>query len=55
MRKEDKIEPSSVGLADSLKKIGFDIERLRTGTPPRLDGNTIDYSELEAEGSDDYI
>ena len=47
LRKEDGAEAASVGLAQSLKKLNFPIVRLRTGTPPRLDGKTIDFSGLE--------
>jgi tRNA uridine 5-carboxymethylaminomethyl modification enzyme len=40
---------TSVNLSDSLKKLGFTLGRLKTGTCPRLDGRTIDYSEVEAQ------
>jgi tRNA uridine 5-carboxymethylaminomethyl modification enzyme len=42
----------SVGLSTWLKDIGFDMGRLKTGTCPRLDGRTIDFSELEPQTSD---
>lgn len=43
----------SLGLSDQLKRIGFEVGRLKTGTPARLDGRTIDFSRLEAQYSDD--
>ena len=43
----------SIGLADSLYKTGFNIGRLKTGTPARLDKNTIDFSKLEKQEADD--
>jgi tRNA uridine 5-carboxymethylaminomethyl modification enzyme len=43
----------SVGLSLCLKELGFDIGRLKTGTCPRLDGRTIDFSKLEPQHSDD--
>lgn len=42
----------SIGLSDQLKTIGFEVGRLKTGTPARLDGRTIDYSRLEAQFGD---
>ena len=42
----------SIGLADSLYKTGFNIGRLKTGTPARLDKNTIDFSKLEKQEAD---
>ncbi|MBM4338447.1 MAG: tRNA uridine-5-carboxymethylaminomethyl(34) synthesis enzyme MnmG [Deltaproteobacteria bacterium] len=46
-------DPPSVGLSESLKKLGFRIGRLKTGTTPRLDSNTIDYSELTPQFGDE--
>jgi tRNA uridine 5-carboxymethylaminomethyl modification enzyme len=43
----------SVGLSASLGELGFEIGRLKTGTCPRLDGRTIDFSKLEPQHSDD--
>jgi len=45
-------EPASLKLADRLKALNFKIGRLKTGTPPRLDGRTIDYSRLEEQPGD---
>jgi tRNA uridine 5-carboxymethylaminomethyl modification enzyme len=43
---------ASHGLSASLKSLGFEMGRLKTGTCPRLDGKTIDFSKLEAQWSD---
>jgi len=43
----------SIKLAQWFKEYGFDVGRMKTGTTPRIDGNTIDYSQLEAQYSDD--
>jgi tRNA uridine 5-carboxymethylaminomethyl modification enzyme len=43
----------STGLSDSLAKIGLKLGRLKTGTPPRLDAKTIDFSRTEAQWGDD--
>jgi tRNA uridine 5-carboxymethylaminomethyl modification enzyme len=43
----------SIGLSSSLHELGFEIGRLKTGTCPRLDGRTIDFSKLEPQASDD--
>ena len=40
-------EAATFGLSKSLKDAGFTLGRLKTGTPPRLDGNTIDYKVLK--------
>ncbi|OHB27358.1 MAG: tRNA uridine-5-carboxymethylaminomethyl(34) synthesis enzyme MnmG [Desulfuromonadaceae bacterium GWB2_53_15] len=42
----------SIGLSDQLRAIGFEVGRLKTGTPARLDGRTIDFSRLEAQHGD---
>ena len=42
-----------VGLSDSLGKLGFEIGRLKTGTPARLDARTIDFGRLEPQYGDD--
>lgn len=42
----------SVGLSDQLRSIGFDVGRLKTGTPARLDSRTIDFSRLEPQYGD---
>lgn len=45
-------EAPSIGLADTLARLGLRMGRLKTGTPARLDGTTIDYSVCEAQPGD---
>lgn len=45
-------ELASIGLANNLKELGFDIGRMKTGTPPRLHASSIDFSRLERQDSD---
>jgi tRNA uridine 5-carboxymethylaminomethyl modification enzyme len=45
-------ELASIGLANNLKQLGFDIGRMKTGTPPRLRASSIDFTRLERQDSD---
>ena len=46
-------ERASVGISAALEKLGFEVGRLKTGTPPRIDGRSIDYSQLEIQYGDE--
>jgi tRNA uridine 5-carboxymethylaminomethyl modification enzyme len=46
-------DKASTGLSGALARLGFEIKRLKTGTPPRLNGKSIDYSKLEAQYGDE--
>lgn len=45
-------DPPSIALAQRLRELPFRVERLKTGTPPRIDGRTIDYSQLQEQPGD---
>ena len=46
-------DPPAMTLAARLREMPFETGRLKTGTPPRIDGRTIDYTELQAQPGDD--
>ena len=46
-------ERASIGISAALEQQGFAVGRLKTGTPPRIDGRTVDYSKLEIQYGDD--
>jgi len=46
-------EPSSIGLSDSLNKLGFELGRLKTGTPPRVNRRSIDFTKMDVQHGDE--
>jgi tRNA uridine 5-carboxymethylaminomethyl modification enzyme len=46
-------EPASIELAEALKRLGFPVGRLKTGTPPRLDGRTINWNAFQSQHADE--
>lgn len=48
-------ESASYGITEQLVQIGFEAGRMKTGTPPRIDGRSLDYSKMEVQGGDDVV
>ena len=48
-------EKAATGLTEQLVSLGFESDRLKTGTPPRIDGRSLDYSKMEEQKGDDEI
>jgi tRNA uridine 5-carboxymethylaminomethyl modification enzyme len=48
-------ESASYGITEQLVKLGFENGRMKTGTPPRIDGRSLDYSKMEEQAGDDAI
>lgn len=46
-------EPNSKGITEQLIQLGFEAGRMKTGTPPRVDGRTLDYSKMEEQKGDE--
>ncbi len=46
-------DPASYGITEQLKELGFESARLKTGTPVRVDGRTIDFSKMEEQKGDE--
>ena len=46
-------ESASFGITDDLVKVGFEAGRMKTGTPPRVDGRSLDYSKMRVEPGDE--
>ena len=48
-------EKASTGITEKLVSLGFETARLKTGTPPRIDGRSLDYSKMEEQKGDEEI
>ena len=48
-------EKAAYGLSDSLRSLGLELKKLKTGTPPRVDKRTIDYSKMDIQPGDEVL
>ena len=48
-------EKGATGITEQLIELGFESDRLKTGTPPRIDGRSLDYSKMEVQQGDEEI
>jgi tRNA uridine 5-carboxymethylaminomethyl modification enzyme len=48
-------EKAATGITEQLVSLGFESDRLKTGTPPRIDGRSLDYSKMEEQKGDEVI
>ena len=48
-------EKAATGITEQLVSLGFETARLKTGTPPRIDGRSLDYSKMEEQKGDDEL
>src|SRR5580698_10618340 len=48
-------EKGATGITEQLVELGFDTARLKTGTPPRVDGRSLDYTKMEVQNGDDEV
>jgi tRNA uridine 5-carboxymethylaminomethyl modification enzyme len=48
-------EKAATGITEQLVELGFESDRLKTGTPPRVDGRSLDYSKMEEQAGDEEI
>ncbi len=47
-------EKAATGITEQLVQLGFESDRLKTGTPPRIDGRSLDYSKMEEQKGDEF-
>jgi tRNA uridine 5-carboxymethylaminomethyl modification enzyme len=48
-------EKAATGITEQLVELGFESDRLKTGTPPRIDGRSLDYTKMEEQKGDDTV
>jgi len=48
-------EPASKGLSEQIRSLGFEVQRMKTGTPARLDGRSIDFKKLQCQDGDEQV